>query len=96
MNKVIDAVQVFPGSQIIIEGHTDSFGGDDMNLSLSEKRAESVRRYFIEQNAVAQDLINSIGYGETKPVANNETPQGRATNRRIDVRVIPNMDLSRT
>ncbi len=96
LRKVEDAIEVFPSSRVIIEGHTDSFGGDDANFVLSEQRAESVRQYLLVQMGLGPGQVSSIGYGETKPVANNETPQGRAKNRRIDVRIVPNFDLSRT
>ena len=92
LTKVQDAIRVFPNSQIVIEGHTDSHGGDDMNLVLSENRAESVRQYLLAQMALSGEGVTAIGYGETRPVANNETPQGRARNRRIDVRIMPNLD----
>ncbi len=96
LRKVENAIDIFPGGRVIIEGHTDSFGGDDQNYILSEQRAESVRQYLLVQMGINPEKISSIGYGETKPVANNETPQGRAKNRRIDIRIVPNLDLSQT
>ena len=96
LRKVENAIEIFPSSRVIIEGHTDSFGGDDQNYILSEKRSESVRQYLLVQMGLRPERISSIGYGETKPVANNETPQGRAKNRRIDIRIVPNLDLSQT
>lgn len=96
LRKVENAIEIFPGGRVIIEGHTDSFGGDDQNFLLSEQRAESVRQYLLVQMGINPEQISSIGYGETKPVANNETPQGRAKNRRIDIRIVPNLDLSQT
>ncbi|MCZ6912529.1 MAG: OmpA family protein [Proteobacteria bacterium] len=96
LRKVENAIEIFPSSRVIIEGHTDSFGGDDQNYILSEKRSESVRQYLLVQMGLSPERISSIGYGETKPVANNETPQGRAKNRRIDIRIVPNLDLSQT
>lgn len=96
LRKVENAIEIFPGGRVIIEGHTDSFGGDDQNFILSEQRAESVRQYLLVQMGIDPEQISSIGYGETKPVANNETPQGRAKNRRIDIRIVPNLDLSQT
>jgi len=96
LRKVENAIEIFPGGRVIIEGHTDSFGGDDQNFTLSEQRAESVRQYLLVQMGISPEKISSIGFGETKPVANNETPQGRAKNRRIDIRIVPNLDLSQT
>lgn len=86
LRKLEDAIRVFPNSLIIVEGHTDSFGGDESNLTLSQDRAESVRTYIL---ANMQDLspedVGAVGFGESRPVANNETVEGRAKNRRIDV-----------
>jgi len=92
LDKVQDAIQVFPGSKVVIEGHTDSHGSDDSNLALSEQRAESVRQYLMRQMALNDEQVKAVGYGETRPVANNETYQGRARNRRIDVRIVPNLN----
>lgn len=85
--KVRDAIDVFPRAQVVIEGHTDSYGGDEANMALSEKRAESVRDYLITRLAIPSFRLNADGFGETQPIANNETDQGRARNRRIDVRI---------
>ncbi|MFQ5636091.1 MAG: OmpA family protein, partial [Gammaproteobacteria bacterium] len=89
LTKVEDAIDVFPNSRVIIEGHTDSHGADDSNLALSEQRAASVRKYLLVQRGVSPKQVEAVGYGEMRPVANNETPQGRARNRRIDVRIVP-------
>ena len=87
--KVQNAIKVFPGSVIVVEGHTDSFGSDSSNLALSQKRAESVRQYMIANMQLTRDTVSAVGYGETRPVANNETPEGRAKNRRIDIVIRP-------
>lgn len=87
--KVIEALKLYPNSRIVVEGHTDSFGGDDSNLILSRNRAESVRNYLLSNTAIQSTMIDAIGLGETKPFANNDTPQGRALNRRIDIRILP-------
>ena len=87
--KVQKAIALFPGAKLVVEGHTDSFGGDASNLALSQKRAESVRQYLIANMNVAAANISAVGYGETAPVANNETPEGRKKNRRIDIVIKP-------
>ena len=92
LTKVQNAIRIFDDSEVIVEGHTDSHGADDSNLSLSEQRAESVRQYLMAQMGLSYDQVSAVGYGETQPVANNETPQGRARNRRIDVRIVPYPD----
>ena len=90
LRKVQDAIRVFPDSHIVVEGHTDSFGGDATNLELSQARAEAVREYLLAnmRDLPASD-VESVGYGESRPVANNETVEGRAKNRRIDVVIRP-------
>ena len=72
-----------------IEGHTDSYGADDTNLELSVRRAQSVADYLLEKDAVKSAHVSSVGFGETKPIANNETSDGRWKNRRIDVVIYP-------
>jgi outer membrane protein OmpA-like peptidoglycan-associated protein len=89
LTKVQNAVKVFPSSELVIEGHTDSFGTDAANLTLSKKRAESVRQYLIANMGLDSGKVNAVGYGETRPVANNETPEGRTKNRRIDIVIRP-------
>ena len=84
-----EAADVFPLSGIVVEGHTDSYGGAISNMSLSRSRAEAVGDYLSDRLGVAGERISSLGYGETRPVANNETAQGRARNRRIEVRITP-------
>lgn len=95
LRKVQDAIRVFPGSTITVEGHTDSFGGDDANLKLSEERANAVRAYLLaNDNDLNADDVQSVGYGESRPVANNETVDGRAKNRRIDLVITPAATIS--
>jgi len=92
LGKVGQAATVFPRSQIVIEGHTDAYGSDEANLLLSRERAEAISSYLSSQLAVAAFRISAIGYGETRPIANNETPQGRLRNRRIDIRIEPQLE----
>ncbi len=92
LEKVRRAAEVFPRSQIVIEGHTDSHGSDQANMALSQRRAEAVSAYLSEQLGLPTFRISAIGYGETRPIASNETPQGRERNRRIDVRIEPQID----
>jgi outer membrane protein OmpA-like peptidoglycan-associated protein len=84
--KVQKTINIFSESKILIQGHTDSQGGDSMNLTLSQKRADAVRSYLMANMPdYDQSNITSVGYGESKPVENNETKYGRSQNRRIDV-----------
>jgi outer membrane protein OmpA-like peptidoglycan-associated protein len=90
--KVEKAIDVFPRSEIIIEGHTDSFGGDDSNQKLSQQRAESVQQYMINAMRIPTYRLIATGYGETRPIASNETESGRQHNRRIDIVIRPNLE----
>lgn len=90
--KVERAIDVFPRSELIIEGHTDSYGGDELNQRLSQERAESVQQYMINAMRIPSYRLIATGFGETNPVANNETASGRAQNRRIDIVIKPNLD----
>jgi OOP family OmpA-OmpF porin len=90
--KVEKAIDVFPRSELIIEGHTDSHGGDDFNQQLSQERAESVQQYMINAMRIPTYRLIATGYGETRPVASNETQSGRTRNRRIDIVIRPNIE----
>lgn len=90
--KVEKAIDVFPRSELIIEGHTDSFGGDEANQKLSQTRAEAVQQYMINAMRIPTYRLIATGYGETRPIASNETESGRQRNRRIDIVIRPNLD----
>jgi outer membrane protein OmpA-like peptidoglycan-associated protein len=70
--------------RIVVEGHTDSVGSDDANMKLSQGRADAVREYLVSQGVKA-DRITAVGKGETTPVADNKSPEGRANNRRVEI-----------
>ncbi|MEN7341715.1 MAG: OmpA family protein [Pseudomonadota bacterium] len=92
LEKVEKAINVFPRSTIAIEGHTDSYGGDQTNQDLSQSRADAVEQYMLNAMRIPSNRLSAIGYGETRPIANNETSQGRARNRRIDIVLEPRLD----
>lgn len=71
-----------------IEGHTDNIGSEEHNIKLGEKRAQVVMNYLHEKGGIPLHAMNAISYGESRPVADNGTPQGRAQNRRVVVRVL--------
>lgn len=85
LSKVRQAIRTFGDPDVVIEGHTDSTGSAAINSQLSQKRAESVRRYFIANETLTEAKVTAIGYGSERPLATNDTTQGRAVNRRIDV-----------
>ena len=70
--------------KIVIEGHTDSNGNDDSNMRLSQQRADSVKNYLVSRGVKA-DRVTSVGKGESTPVASNDTAEGRANNRRVEI-----------
>jgi len=82
--KVSGIVLAYPSLHLSVEGHTDSVGTDDYNQQLSEKRAEAVRDYLVQQG-ISSDAIIASGFGKTAPVASNDTPEGRKQNRRVEL-----------
>lgn len=74
-------------SPIEVAGHTDSAGDAEINLRLSQRRADKVAKYLVN-HGVLPEQIRSVGYGETQPIASNESPEGRKSNRRIEFRVL--------
>ena len=91
VKKLVDAIHLFPfAKQIIVTGHTDAIGSDSMNLMLSRERAYNLRQLFETIGQIPGGKIIFYGYGEKKPVASNETEEGRALNRRIEVTIRTN------
>jgi len=88
LKKAIEFVKKYPNANVKIEGHTDSIGSDKYNQKLSEKRAEAIQNYLIEKGAVKKTDISTVGYGESKPVADNKTSKGRAENRRAEILIL--------
>ncbi len=73
--------------KIEVAGHTDSVGDEEVNLQLSQQRADAVRKYLV-QSGVPPEQVEATGYGENQPIADNATVEGRKTNRRIEFRVV--------
>jgi outer membrane protein OmpA-like peptidoglycan-associated protein len=71
--------------RIQLEGHTDSQGAARKNQALSEKRVQHIKTYLIEHFHLASERIMAVGYGESRPIASNDTPEGRSQNRRVEV-----------
>lgn len=92
LEKVEAAIDVFPRSTLVVEGHTDSYGSDATNQTLSQARADAVQQYMLNAMRIPSSRISASGYGETRPIANNETAQGRARNRRIDIVIEPQLE----
>lgn len=83
LEEVIDFMQVYPESEIEIEGHTDNAGTHEFNMKLSEKRANTIKETIVKRAGISADRIKVTGYGETQPLDTNETEKGRAKNRRV-------------
>src|SRR5690606_41962687 len=84
----------YDGTNSLIEGHTDSTGAEDDNQQLSDWRAEAVSR-FINEKGVKNGRITMQGYGESQPIASNETAEGRQQNRRVEVAIYANKKMQR-
>ena len=82
--KISGIVLAHPGLRITVEGHTDSVGGDEYNMKLSENRANSVRSYLVSQG-LSSESVSAQGFGKTRPVADNQTAAGRQQNRRVEL-----------
>jgi outer membrane protein OmpA-like peptidoglycan-associated protein len=85
LTKVRDAINSFPECTVSILGHTDSYGSDEKNLQLSNERAESVKQYLVDNSKIVASRMAAFGYGESKPIASNETAAGRNINRRVEL-----------
>jgi OOP family OmpA-OmpF porin len=83
IKKVANFLKAYPKATAVLEGHTDAYGTDEYNLNLSKKRAESIKKYLVEKSGIRASRISTKGYGESKPVATNDTKEGRQQNRRV-------------
>ena len=88
LNDVADVLEQYPATYVDVVGHADSTGDAAYNQRLSEQRAQAVAGYLIAQN-VMRDRFYVGGMGETSPIASNDTPQGRAQNRRVEIIIRP-------
>lgn len=87
LDEAVEVLKENPNVRISVEGHTDSLGTDLYNEKLSVRRAEAVFRYLVN-HGIAPERMEVIGYGESRPVADNETESGRAQNRRVELHVV--------
>jgi len=85
LDELVLILKKYEAARLVIEGHTDSQGKDDYNMTLSQKRTESVKNY-LAQNGIFESRLTAVGYGETKPIADNNTSDGRAKNRRVELK----------
>ncbi len=87
LQRVVEFVNRFPGKDVLVEGHTDSQGGDNLNQVLSQKRAEAVRDALVQEGVDATRLT-AVGLGKDRPIADNASREGRARNRRVEIVVL--------
>jgi outer membrane protein OmpA-like peptidoglycan-associated protein len=92
VEKLAVILNKYADTNVLIEGHTDSDGSDELNQKLSEARANTVAVYTKGQG-VQGSRITTAGYGKSQPIASNDTPQGKAANRRVEIAVFANDDL---
>jgi OmpA-OmpF porin, OOP family len=88
IEKVSNFLKAYPDTTAVLEGHTDSVGTDEYNMKLSGRRAESVKKYLVEKFNIDAARISTKAYGESKPVATNETAEGRQRNRRVVATIV--------
>lgn len=88
LGNLANTLNQYPDTRIQIAGHTDNVGSDASNLQLSQQRANSVRTYLAGAGVMAQRM-QAVGYGESRPVADNASDMGRSQNRRVEVTLIP-------
>lgn len=89
LNDVAKVLQKYEKTTMMVEGHTDSTGSAEHNQQLSLNRAMSVRNYLVG-NGIDQRRLTTYGYGESQPIADNNTASGREQNRRVELKIIPN------
>lgn len=94
LTNLAEILNKYPDTEILIEGHADATGTEEWNLELSKLRAESVSGYLAGQQ-VATNRFTTMGYGEAQPIATNETTEGRAANRRVEVAIYANDKLKK-
>jgi len=94
ISKLAVILNKYEDTNILLEGHTDSDGAEDYNMALSERRARAVQNYLAQQ-AVAGARMTATWYGESQRVADNDTVDGKAANRRVEVAIMANEELKK-
>lgn len=92
LDKLAGIFKEYPNTNILVEGHTDSAGSEEYNAGLSQKRAESVTNYLAQQG-LSSNRFTTKWYGESQPKATNETKEGKAQNRRVELAIVANDEL---
>tara|TARA_R110002051_G_scaffold325867_1_gene432590 strand:+ start:129294 stop:129986 length:693 start_codon:yes stop_codon:yes gene_type:complete len=92
LDRLIGVLNEYPNTNILVEGHTDSAGADDYNMSLSKQRAESVTSYLVK-NGISSNRLTTKWYGESQPKSDNSTTAGKAKNRRVEMVIVADENL---
>lgn len=94
LSNLAASISDYPGTEVLVVGHTDSTGSDSYNQGLSERRAKSARTFLLKQG-VDGDRVEATGRGESEPVATNDTAEGRQENRRVEVAIFASEELQK-
>src|SRR5205814_8632612 len=89
LGDVAPRLRGYAGAEIIVDGHTDSTASDEHNRVLTQKRAQSVRDFLVSSGGIDARQFETHGYGESRPIAGNETEEGREKNRRVEIIMLP-------
>lgn len=92
--ELAETLNKYPDTEILVEGHTDASGSDELNMRLSDDRAKSVKAFLIGKNVKASRLT-TVGYGEAQPIADNTTDAGKAQNRRVEIAIYANKKMKK-
>jgi outer membrane protein OmpA-like peptidoglycan-associated protein len=90
LDKLTGVLIEFPDTNVLVVGHTDSVGSEEHNMTLSKNRAQAVTNYFTGPKGLSHGRFNTNWFGESSPIATNDTAEGRAQNRRVNVVIVPN------
>lgn len=94
LDELSETLKKYDDTNILVEGHTDNTGSDDHNKKLSDRRADAVQSYLVSQG-VANNRIETKGYGEAQPIGDNTTDVGRKSNRRVEVAIYANKEMKK-
>jgi OOP family OmpA-OmpF porin len=83
LKRVSDYMKAYPWETAVLEGHTDSKGTEEYNMKLSQRRVDNIKKYLVDKLGISADRLTAIGYGKSRPIASNDTEEGRQLNRRV-------------
>lgn len=93
LDKLAGILTEYPETDVLVVGHTDSVGAEEYNMTLSKNRAQAVTNYFVGVKGLSSGRFSTHWYGETSPIASNDTAEGRAENRRVNIVIVPNENM---